>query len=203
MFLIYRRQRTNMSAIANPFEKYYRNEEKNKYASRSPTLLGDYITLITGMFEQICIELNEKMISFARSKYTKRRHAVYSRLNELEDLRKTMIRAQQIHQSQINKLQKENYKIRSTRKFSDLVETPERREREIILERNVRAIEHAKRCSKEITRTIANKNIDPTKEKLEVALEKFVRFSEMFKKKDADTNTDTDTSLVKECVFEV
>ena len=200
MFLIYRRQRTNMSAIANPFEKYYRNEEKNKYASRSPALLGDYITLITGMFEQICIELNEKMISFARSKYTKRRHAVYSRLNELEDLRKTMIRAQQIHQSQINKLQKENYKIRSEMK-ADVVETPENKNRRIILDRNMRAIAFAKRCSKEITRTIANKNIDPTKEKLEVALEKFVRFSEMFKEKDADT--DTDTSLVKECVFEV
>ena len=139
-------------------------------------MLNDYITLITGMFEEKCIELNEKMNSLTRPKYTKRRHAVYSRLNELEDLRKTMIRAQQIHQSQINKLQKENYKIRSTRKFSDLVGTPERREREIILERNVRAIEHAKRCSKEITRTLANKNIDPTKEKLEVALEKFVRF---------------------------
>jgi hypothetical protein len=111
-----------------------------------------------------------------------------------------MIRAQQIHQSQINTLQKENYKIRSNVKFSDLVDgTPERREREIILERNVRAIEHAKRCSREITRTLANKNIDPTKEKLEVALEKFVLFSEMFKEKY------TDTSLVEEeeRIFEV
>jgi hypothetical protein len=190
-------------AIANPFEKYYGNEEKNKYASRSPTLLNDYITLITGMFEEKCIELEEKMNSSStksmKPKYTKRRHAVYSRLNELEDLRKTIIRAQQIHQSQINKLQKENYKIRSTVKFSDLVDgTPERREREIILERNVRAIEHAKRCSREITRTLANKNIDPTKEKLEVALEKFVLFSEMFKEKY------TDTSLVEEeRIFEV
>jgi hypothetical protein len=178
-----------MPAIANPFEKYYRNKEKNKYASRSPVLLCDYITLITGMFEQICIELNEKMISFARSKYTKRRHAVYSRLNELEDLRKTMIRAQQIHQSQINKLQKENYKIRSEMK-ADVVETPENKNRRIVIDRNMRAIAFAKRCSKEITRTIAKKNIDPTKEKLEVALEKFVRFSEMFKEKDADTETD-------------
>jgi hypothetical protein len=177
-----------MSTIFNPFQKYYGKEEKNKYASRSPALLNDYITLIAGMFEQKCVELDEKLNSFDRPKYTKCRHAVYSRLNELEDLRKTMIRAQQIHQSQINKLQKENYKIRSTVKFSDLVDgTPERREREIILERNVRAIEHAKRCSKEITRTLANKNIDPTKEKLEVALEKFVLFSEMFKGKYPDT----------------
>ena len=166
-----------MPAITNPFERYY-GKEKNKYASRSPALLNDYITLITGMFEQKCIELDEKMNSFARPKYTKRRHAVYSRLNELEDLRKTMIRAQQIHQSQINKLQKENYKIRSEMK-ADVVETPENKNRRIILDRNMRAIAFAKRCSKEITRTIANKNIDPTKEKLEVALEKFVLFSEM------------------------
>ena len=180
-----------MPAITNPFERYYGKEEKNKYASRSPALLNDYITLITGMFEQKCIELDEKMNSSSmkslKPKYTKRRHAVYSRLNELEDLRKTMIRAQQIHQSQINKLQKENYKIRYTRRFGLLVEPLEIREQEIILERNTRAIEHAKRCSKEITRTLANKNIDPTKEKLEVALEKFVLFSEMFKEKDADT----------------
>jgi hypothetical protein len=192
-----------MPAIINPFEKYYGNEEKNKYASRSPALLNDYITLITGMFEQKCIELNEKMNSFARSKYTKRRHAVYSRLNELDDLRKTMIRAQQIHQSQISKLQKENYKIRSEMK-ADVVETsetPENKNRRIVLDRNMRAVAFAKRCSKEITRTLANKNIDPTKEKLEIALEKFVLFSEMFKEQ--HTDTDTDTSLVKECVFEV
>ena len=87
MFLIYQRQRTNMTAITNPFERYYGNEGKNKYASRSPTLLNDYITLITGMFEQKCVELEERMNSIARSKYTKRRHDVYSRLNELEDLR--------------------------------------------------------------------------------------------------------------------
>jgi hypothetical protein len=179
---------------ANPFERYYGNEEKNKYASRSPALLNDYIMLITGMFEQKCIELDEKMNSSVRSKYTKRRHAVYSRLNELEDLRKTMIRAQQIHQSQINMLQKENYKFRSIRRFGLLVETLEIREQEIILERNMRAITFAKRSSREITRTLANKNIDPTKKKLEEALEKFVLFSEKY----------TDASLVEEeHVFEV
>jgi hypothetical protein len=179
---------------ANPFERYYGNEGKTKYASRSPALLNDYITLITGMFEQKCIELDEKMNSFDRPKYTKYRHAVYSRLNELEDLRKTMIRAQQIHQSQINMLQKENYKIRSIRRFGLLVETLEIREQEIILERNMRAITFAKRSSREITRTLANKNIDPTKKKLEEALEKFVLFSEKY----------TDASLVKEeHVFEV
>jgi hypothetical protein len=164
---------------ANPFERYYEEDKRNKYASRSAALLNDYIMLITGMFEQKCIELNEKMNSVARSKYTKHRHAVYSRLNELEDLRKTMIRAQQIHQSQINKLQKENYKIRSEMK-ADVVETLEIRKQEIILERNMRAITFAKRSSREITRTLANKNIDPTKKKLEEALEKFVLFSEKY-----------------------
>ena len=185
----------DIAAIINPFEKYYGKEEKkHKYASMNPTLLDNYIVLITGMFEKKCLELENKMnameatdycmyISIMKPKHAKRRRTIYSRLNELEDMRKTMIRAQQIHQSQINKLQKENYKIRSTRKFSDLVETPERREREIILERNVRAIEHAKRCSKEITRTLANKNIDPAKEKLEEALQDFVLFSEMISEK--------------------
>jgi hypothetical protein len=126
-------------------------------------------------------------ISIMKPKYVKRRHAIYSRLNELEGLRKTMVRAQQIQQSQINKLQKENYKIRSTMKSdamkSDVDETSESREREIVLERNMRAIVYAKRSSKEITRTLAIKNIDPTKEKLEEALEDFVLFSEMMKEK--------------------
>jgi hypothetical protein len=186
----------NMTAIINPFSKYYGKEEKkHKDASINPTLLDNYIVLITGMFEKKCLELEKKMnameatdycmyISIMKPKHAKRRRAIYSRLNELEGLRKTMIRSQQIHQSQINKLQKENYKIRSTMKSVNLVtnpfviETPERREREIILERNVRAIENAKRCSREITRTLAIKNIDPTKKKLEEALEKFVLFSE-------------------------
>jgi hypothetical protein len=121
-------------------------------------------------------------ISIMKPKYVKRRRAIYSRLNELQDLRKTMIRSQQIHQSQINKLQKENYKIRSAMK-SDVDETSESRERGIILERNMRTIVYAKRSSKEITRTLAIKNIDPTKEKLEEALQDFVLFSEMMKEK--------------------
>jgi hypothetical protein len=41
----------------------------------------------------------------------------------------------------------------------------------------MRAIAFAKRSSREITRTIAIKNIDPMKEKLQAALEKFVLFS--------------------------
>lgn len=117
-----------------------------------------------------------------KPKYVKRRRAIYSRLNELEGLRKTMVRAQQIQQSQINKLQKENYKIRSAMK-SDVDETSESRERRIVLERNMRAIVYAKRSSKEVTRTLAIKNIDPTKEKLEEALEDFILFSEMMKEK--------------------
>lgn len=189
----------NIAAILNPFAKYYGKGQKGqKYASMNPALLDNYIVLVTGMFETKCIELEKIMnkmeasdycmyISIMKPKYVKRRHAVYSRLNELEGLRKTMVRAQQIQQSQINKLQKENYKIRSTMKSdamkSDVVETSESRERGIVLERNMRAIVYAKRSSKEITRTLAIKNIDPTKEKLEEALEDFVLFSEMMKEK--------------------
>ena len=184
----------NIAAILNPFAKYYGKGQKGqKYASMNPALLDNYIVLVTGMFETKCIELEKIMnkmeasdycmyISIMKPKYVKRRHAVYSRLNELEGLRKTMVRAQQIQQSQINKLQRENYKIRSEMK-ADVVETLESRERGIVLERNMRAIVYAKRSSKEITRTLAIKNIDPTKEKLEEALEDFVLFSEMMKEK--------------------
>lgn len=192
----------NAAATINPFTKYYGKGQKGqkgqKYASMNPALLDNYIVLVTGMFETKCIELERTMnkmeasdycmyISIMKPKYVKRRRAIYSRLNELEGLRKTMVRAQQIQQSQINKLQKENYKIRSAMKSdamkSDVDETSESRERGIILERNMRAIVYAKRSSKEITRTLAIKNIDPTKEKLEEALEDFVLFSEMMKEK--------------------
>ena len=189
----------NAAVIINPFTKYYGKGQKGqKRESMNPTLLDNYIVLITGMFETKCIELERTMnkmeagdycmyISIMKPKYVKRRRAIYSRLNELEDLRKTMVRTQQIHQSQINKLQKENYKIRSTMKSdamkSDVDETSESRERGIIIERNMRTIVYAKRSSKEITRTLAIKNIDPTKEKLEEALQDFVLFSEMMKEK--------------------
>ena len=189
----------NAAVIINPFTKYYGKGQKGqKRESMNPTLLDNYIVLITGMFETKCIELERTMnkmeagdycmyISIMKPKYVKRRRAIYSRLNELADLRKTMVRIQQIHQSQINKLQKENYKIRSTMKSdamkSDVDETSESRERGIILERNMRTIVYAKRSSKEITRTLAIKNIDPTKEKLEEALQDFVLFSEMMKEK--------------------
>ena len=186
----------NFNAIVNPFAKYYEvgDEFKPNGPSRNPKLLDNYIVLITGMFESQCQELQQKMNEMERTKYfmyfskmkpkfAKRRHAIYSRLNELESLRKTMVRAQQIHQSQINKLQKENYKIRSEMKTNDVIETSESRERRIILDRNMRAIAFAKRSSREITRTLAIKNIYPTKEKLEEALEKFVLFSEMMTEK--------------------
>jgi hypothetical protein len=182
------------AAIISPFEKYYRKGEKGHFKdSMNTTMLDNYIILITGMFETKCIELEKVMnameasdycvyISIMKPKYAKRRRAVYSMLNELESLRKTMIRAKQIHQSQVNKLQKENYKLRCEMK-NDVVETLESRERRIVIERNMRTIAFAKRSSKEITRTLAIKNIDPTKEKLEVALEDFVLFSEMIKEK--------------------
>ena len=189
------------TTLFNPFEKYYdkvKDEFKPNGPSRNPRLLDNYILLILGMFEEKCLDLEEKMRKMDpmdpmfRSQFAKYRRAVYSRLNELESLRKTMVRAQQIHQSQVNKLEKENYKIRSNVKSNtgaDVVETSESRERErergIILERNMRAITFAKRSSKEITRTLAIKNIDPTKEKLEEALEDFVLFSEMIRDKHA------------------
>jgi hypothetical protein len=187
----------NPLAVINPFAKYY-DKKKGKFQrispSMSPSLLDNYIILITGMFESQCQELQEKMnamerteyfmyIASMKSKFAKCRQAVYSRLNELESLRKTMVRAQQINQSQINKLQKENYKIRSEMKGDAVTETSENRERRIVLDRNMRAIAFAKRSSREITRTLAIKNIDPTKEKLEEALEKFVLFSEMMREK--------------------
>jgi hypothetical protein len=187
----------NRTTLFNPFEKYYdkvKDEFKPNGPSRNPRLLDNYILLIAGMFEEKCLYLEEKMRKMdpmdpmLRSQFAKYRRAVYSRLNELESLRKTMVRAQQIHQSQVNKLQKENYKIRSNVKSNagaDVVETSESRERGIILERNMRAITFAKRSSKEITRTLAIKNIDPTKEKLEEALEDFVLFSEMIRDKHA------------------
>ena len=186
----------NPLAIVNPFNKYY-DTKKEKLQRISPSmntsLLDNYIILITGMFETKGQEIQKIMnamekteyfmyISSMKSKFAKHRQAVYSRLAELESLRKTMIRAQQIHQSQINKLQKENYNIRSEMK-ADVVETLESRERGIVLERNMRAIIFAKRSSREITRTLAIKNIDPTKEKLQDALEKFVLFSEMIREK--------------------
>lgn len=187
----------NFHAIVNPFAKYYdkvEDEFNPNGPSRNPKLLENYIVLITGMFESQCQELQQKMNEMERTEYfmyilkmkpkfAKCRHAVYSRLNELESLRKTMVRAQQINQSQINKFQKENYKIRSEMKTNYVVETSESRERRIILDRNMRAIAFAKRSSREITRTLAIKNINPTKEKLEEALEKFVLFSEMIREK--------------------
>ena len=183
-------------AIYNPFAKYYdkvEDEFKPNGPSRNPKLLDNYIVLITGMFESQCQELQQKMNEMEKTEYfmyilkmkpkfAKCRHAVYSRLNELESLRKTMVRAVQINQSQINKLQKENYKIRSEMKI-EVTETSESRERRIILDRNMRAITFAKRSSREITRTLAIKNINPTKDQLESALEKFVMFSEMMREK--------------------
>lgn len=176
----------NPLAVINPFAKYY-DKKTDKFkrvspsTSMSPSLLDNYIILITGMFESQCQKLQQKMnamerteyfmyIAKMKSKFSKCRQAVYSRLAELESLRKTMVRAQQISQSQINKLKKENYKIRSEMKTDNVFG-------------NMRAIAFAKRSSREITRTLAIKNIDPTKEKLEEALEKFVLFSEMMREK--------------------
>lgn len=190
----------NPLAVVNPFMKYYDKKQKGekcKCNSMNPTLVDNYIILITGMFESKCQELQEKMnemekteyfmyIASMKSKFAKYRQDVYSRLNEIESLRKTMIRTQQIHSSQINKLQKENYKIRSAMKATNtdaVMEVPENKEQRIIIDRNMRAIAFSKRSSKEVTRTLAIKNIDPAKEKLEATLAKFVLFSEMMSEK--------------------
>lgn len=173
----------NTADVTNPFVKYYHTMS-----------LNDYIILIMSMFEEKCIDIDEKMkkieegnfwiyTSYMKPKYAKRRRVIYSRLNELEDLRKTIVRTQQIQQSQINKLQKENYNIRSVIKStgmkSDSIKTLEN----VVLAQNMHAIVNAKRSSKEITRLLISKNIDPVKEKLEEALEDFVLFSEMIKGK--------------------
>jgi len=186
----------NAADVINPFTKYYEKKQNGQRRdSMNPTLLDNYITVITIVFESKCAVLQKAInemeasdycmyISIMKPKYTKRRHAIYWLLNHLEGLRKTMVRAQQIHSSQINKLQKENYIIRSEMK-ADVAETPENRERRIILDRNMRTIAFAKRSSREIIRTLTIKNIDPVKEKLEAALEDFVLFSEMLKEKHA------------------
>lgn len=110
------------------------------------------------------------------SKFEKRRRAIYGLLNELENLRKTMVRAQQMHQSHINEMRKENYTIR--RRILSKKETDQTDQKRIV-ERNTRIIENAKHCSREITRTIILKNIHPLKLKLKEALDDFVLFSKL------------------------
>jgi len=157
-----------------------------------PKTLEDFIILVTGAFENMCMEMNDNLgkLTSTRthgthgdiisrihitSKFEKRRRAIYRLLNELENLRKTMVRAQQMHQSHVNEMRKENYTIRRILSKKETDQTDQKR----IVERKTQIIEHAKHCSREITRTIILKNIHPLKLKLKEALDDFVLFAEL------------------------
>jgi hypothetical protein len=154
-----------------------------------PNRLEDFIILVTGAFENKCMEMNDNLCKLTStrthgdiisrihmtSKFEKRRRAIYGLLNDLENLRKTIVRAQQMHQSHINEMRKENYTIR---RILSKTET-DQIDQKCIIERNTRIIEHAKHCSREITRTIILKNIHPLKLKLKEALDDFVLFAEL------------------------
>jgi hypothetical protein len=148
-----------------------------------------FIILVTGAFENMCMKMCDNLGELTTtktsghmisridmtSKFEKRRRAIYSLLNELENLRKTMVRAQQIHQSHINKMRKENYTIRRilSKKETDQID------QKCMIERNTGNIEHERRCSREITRTIILKNIHPLKLKLKESLDDFLLFAEL------------------------
>lgn len=179
------------------YDKYFTNRRQKSpqpmndiITENKPKMLEDFIILITGAFENKCMEMNDNLgkLTSTRthgdiisrihitSKFEKRRRAIYGLLNELENLRKTMVRAQQMHQSHINEMRKENYTIR--RRILSKKETDQTDQKRIV-ERNTRIIENAKHCSREITRTIILKNIHPLKLKLKEALDDFVLFSKL------------------------
>jgi len=164
---------------SNPFLKYY----GNSFAiSKNATLLGDYIILVTEQFEGACIDIGA-MIGFEDeyySKYIKRRRTIYALFADLENLRKTMIRAQQIQKSQINKLSKENHNLKNklTRVERGKVVIPfqENCETKTMISKNIQSIIDAKRHSAEITRCLAN-NIISAKQNLERHLDDFAMFA--------------------------
>ena len=169
----------------NPFERYFPDQQcdNDVITANKPNELESFIILVTGAFENKCIEIDDNLdkltTSISRcsmnSKFEKRRKFIYGMLDNLENLRKTMVRAQQMHQSHVNQMQKENYMIRRILTKKTIGQADQVR----IIERNIRTIEHAKHCSREITRTVIMKNIFPLKLKLEDALEDFVLFAEM------------------------
>lgn len=179
------------------FDKYFTNRRpqcpqpmNDIITENKPKTLEDFIILVTGAFENKCMEMNDNLgkLTSTRthgditsrihitSKFEKRRRAIYGLLNELENLRKTTVRAQQMHQSHVNEMRKENYTIR--RRILSKKETDQTDQKRIV-ERNTQIIEHAKHCSREITRTIILKNIHPLKLKLKEALDDFVLFSKL------------------------
>lgn len=182
-----------LDSILNPFLKYY----GNSFAiSKNAGLLNNYIVLMITRFEQACTDV-KGMIDFMGGyldvKYTKRRKTIYALLNDLENLRKTMVRAQQIQKAQINRLGKENYELRSKLSRAELRQKGQvvmqfqeysNSETKTMIDKNMRAITDAKRDSAEITRCLA-KNIISTKQNLEQQLDDFAMFAAKVKDQDA------------------
>ena len=174
-----------LESIFNPFLKYYGNSFA---VSKNAGLLDDYIVLMTTRFEQACTDVKEmiyNMGGYFYDKCVKRRKAIYALLNDLENLRKTMIRAQQIQNAQINRLGKENHDLRRNKlvrvaRGRNDVMFEDNSEIKNMIDKNMRAIADAKRDSAEITRCLA-KNIISTKQNLEQQLDDFAMFAEMVK----------------------
>lgn len=176
-------------STSNPFLKYYGNSYS---ISKNAGLLGDYIVLMITRFEQACTDV-KAMIDFMGGyfddKYAKRRRTIYALLNDLENLRKTMIRAQQIQKAQINRLGKENHDLRRNKlvrvaRGRTEVMFEDNSEIMTMIDKNMRAIADAKRDSAEITRCLA-KNIISAKQNLEAQLDDFAMFSAMVKDRHA------------------
>lgn len=194
--MIYKYHHTAGAFPSSCFDKYFTIRRPQSpqpmndiITENKPNMLEDFIILITGAFENKCMEMNDNLgkLTSTRthgdiisrihmtSKFEKRRRAIYGLLNDLENLRKTMVRAQQMHQSHVNEMRKENYTIRRILSKKETDQTDQKR----IVERNTQVIEHAKHCSREITRTIILKNIHPLKLKLKEAFDDFVLFSKL------------------------
>lgn len=174
-----------LESIFNPFSKYYGNSFA---VSKNAGLLNDYIVLMITRFEQARTDV-KAMIDFIGGyfddKYVKRHRTIYALLNDLENIRKTMVRAQQIQKAQINRLGKENHDLRRnklvrvSRGCIDVM-FDDNSEIKNMIDKNMRAIADAKRDSAEITRCLA-KNIISVKQNLEHKLDDFAMFSTMVK----------------------
>ena len=119
------------------------------------------------------------MGGYLDAKYTKRRKTIYALLNDLENLRKTMVRAQQIQKAHINRLGKENHDLRRNKLVADIM-IDGNSEIKNMIEKNMRALADAKRDSAEITRCLA-KNIISAKQNLVHQLDDFAMFLAMVK----------------------
>jgi len=162
-----------LESIFNPFLKYYGNSFA---VSKNAGLLNDYIVLKAMIYN---------MGGYFYDKCVKRRKTIYALLNDLENLRKTMVRAQQIQNAQINRLGRENHDLRRNklvrvaRGRTDVM-FEDNSEIKNMIDKNMRAIADAKRDSAEITRCLA-KNIISTKQNLERQLDDFAMFTAMVK----------------------